>query len=65
MYLDDERLEIMYNNIEEIHHALIKNGITYEGIEGMTEALNKVKSMFGPDITVDKALYELDLIKRI
>lgn len=65
MYFDDEKFEIMYRNIEEIHDSLIKNGISYEGLSGMEEALNKVESMFGKDITIEKALYELDLIKRM
>ena len=65
MYFDDEKIEIMYRNIEEIHDKLIKNGLTYEGLSGMEEALEKVGSMFGKDITIEKALYELDLIKRM
>lgn len=65
MYLDDEKFEIMYRNIEEIHDNLIKNDVTYEGICGMEAALNKVKSMFGKDISVQKALEELDIIKRM
>lgn len=64
MYFDDEKFEIMYNNIEEIHNCLIKNGISYEGLSGIEDALKKVQSMFG-DITIEKALYELDLIKRM
>ena len=65
MHFDDEKFEIMYNNIEDIHNTLIKNEVSYSGLCGMEEALKKVQSMFGEDITVNKALYELDLIKRM
>lgn len=65
MYLDDEKFEIMFNNIEEIHNTLIKNEISYSGLCGMEEALKKVESMFGEETTIKQALYELDLIKRM
>lgn len=65
MHFDDEKFEIMYNNIKDIHNTLIKNEVSYSGLCGMEEALKKVQSMFGEDITVNKALYELDLIKRM
>lgn len=65
MHFDDEKFEIMYNNIEEIHNTLIKNEVSYSGLCGMEEALKKVESMFGEDTTIKQAIYELDLIKRM
>jgi len=65
MHFDDEKFEIMYNNIEDIHNTLIKNEVSYSGLCGMEEALKKVESMFGEDTTIKQAIYELDLIKRM
>ncbi len=37
----------------------------YEGLQGMEQALIKCSNLFGKQVTLEKALLELDIIKRI